>query len=168
VRGQARNHLEDLPVSQHGHRDLPANRPLDERSSSTTSHPIDGTRVHAAQRLIGSWQWRDDLDGAVAMRQPTTSKCRQLAAWLGLVPGQYSSGADTSGASRRLATPIRSCWCLCTSRAHAAPTDDSLSAGRSDCASAEVLEGVMDRGKNARMAWRCSQGEPSTAGGPID
>ena len=85
---------------------------------------------------------------------------RQLAAWLGLVPGQYSSGGKTrlGGITKAGdALPAQLCWCWAPSRCWPRPGTRPTRLSRWAMA-LEVRRGywkavVAIAAKNARMAW---------------
>ncbi len=101
VRREARNHLEDLPgyantvigdlLSEVSH--------MDERIKQYDAHvramARDCTAAQQLMQLMGVGQTTATALVAMVGNAREFSSGRQLAAWLGLVPGQYSSGGKT-------------------------------------------------------------------------
>jgi transposase len=101
VRMEARNHLEDLPgyantvigdlLSEVAH--------LDERVKQYDAHiralARDCTLAQRLMQLMGVGETTSTALVAMIGNASEFSSGRQLAAWLGLVPGQYSSGGKT-------------------------------------------------------------------------
>lgn len=101
VRREACNHLEDLPgyantvigdlLSEVSH--------LDERIKQYDAHvramARDCTAAQQLMQLMGVGQTTATALVAMVGNASEFSSGRQLAAWLGLVPGQYSSGGKT-------------------------------------------------------------------------
>ena len=101
VRSEARNHLEDLPgyantvigdlLSEVAH--------LDERVKQYDAHiramARDCTLAQRLMQLTGVGETISTALVAMIGNASEFSSGRQLAAWLGLVPGQYSSGGKT-------------------------------------------------------------------------
>lgn len=101
VRTEARNHLEDLPgyantvigdlLSEVAH--------LDERVKQYDAHiramARDCTLAQRLMQLTGVGETISTALVAMIGNASEFSSGRQLAAWLGLVPGQYSSGGKT-------------------------------------------------------------------------
>jgi transposase len=164
VRCEARNHLEDLPgyantVIGDLLRELAH---LDERIKQYDAHIRSMARECAlAQRLMQLGVGETTSTALVAMigNASEFDSGRQLAAWLGLVPGQYSSGGKTRlGRITKAGDPyIRSLLVL---GARAVP---NAATNKTDSLSRWALQLRERRGywkaivaiaaKNARMVW---------------
>lgn len=165
VRREARNHLEDLPgyanavigdlLSEVGH--------LDERIKQYDRHVHDmASRCTAAQqlmRLMGVGETTATALVAMIGNAKEFDSGRQLAAWLGLVPGQYSSGGKTRlGCITKAGDAYLRSLLVLGARAVL-----NAAAGKTDSLSRWAIQLRERRGywkavvaiaaKNARMAW---------------
>jgi transposase len=165
VRAQARNHLEDLPgyantvigdlLSEVTH--------LDERIKQYDLHirtmARDCTLAQRLMQLKGVGETTSTALVAMIGNAKEFDNGRQLAAWLGLVPGQYSSGGKTRlGRITKAGDPyIRSLLVL------GARAVLNAAANKTDSLSRWAMQLRERRGywkaviaiaaKNARMAW---------------
>jgi transposase len=164
VRREARNHLEDLPgygntvigdlLSEVSH--------LDERIKDYDAHVrVMARECTAAQRLMQLMGVGEAtataLVATIGNAREFTSG-RQLAAWLGLVPGQYSSGGKTRlGRITKAGDAYLRSLLVLGARAvlnAAVKKTDSLSRWRSSCASGAATGSRSWRSPRRTHAWR--------------
>jgi transposase len=119
VRCEARNHLEDLPgyantvvgdlLSEVAHLD----ECIKQYDAHIRSMARDCTLAQRLMQLMGVGETTSTALVAMIGNASEFDNGRQLAAWLGLVPGQYSSGGKTrlGRITKAGDAYVLACWC---------------------------------------------------------